>query len=414
MLRTHLFHCSLPKLQADALNRESGCIYTSTMIEQYRIFHHTGHWLSAGAGEKINDSLSKTLLHAHSRDAAQQGFYRACKTAAACRKVGLDGRYPRKRKTYRTTIWKNTAIRKCGAVLLLSLARGNAPIQVVLPSNLALLPVENFTEMRLVWDPAARRYFWHLVVDDGLLPHDPPGESVAAIDLGEVHPAAATDGEEAVVFSARQMRALAQLTNKRLAEIQAKQARKSKGSRSWKQLQRRKNRFLAQQRRRRQDIEHKVSRSVVNWAVTRQVGTLAVGDVRDVADQVDTGQVNNQKISNWTHGRMRRYLTYKAEAEGIQVVLVNEAYTTQECPNCHGRYKPRGRVYRCPVCGFVSHRDAVGSANILSCFLFGELGCVQPSTIIKYRHPFDATGKRSPSDTGQVAWVFMTQEAAPL
>jgi putative transposase len=127
-----------------------------------------------------------------------------------------------------------------------------------------MLPAESFTEMRLVWDQAARRYFWHLVVDDGLPPHDPPGESVAGIDLGEIHPATATDGEEAVVFSARQMRALAQSTNKRLAEIQAKQARKSKGSRSWKRLQCRKNRFLAQQRRRRQDIEHKVSRSVVN------------------------------------------------------------------------------------------------------------------------------------------------------
>jgi putative transposase len=148
--------------------------------------------------------------------------------------------------------------------------------------------------------------------------------------------------------------------------------------------------------------------------VGRQVGTLAVGDVRHAADQVDVGQVNNQKISNWAHGRMRQYLTYKAEAEGNQVVLVDEAYTTQECPNCHGRHKPRGRVYRCLVCGFVSHRDAVGSANILSRFLFGELGHVQPSPVIKYRHPFDATGKRSPSDTGQVAWVFMAQESAPL
>ena len=232
MIRTHLFHCSLPKLQADVLNQESGRIYTSTMDEHYRIFRHTRHWLSGGAGEKINDSLSETLLHAHSRDAAQQGFYRACQTAAACRKVGLDRRYPHRRKTYRTTIWKNTAIRKCGAVLLLSLARGNAPIQVGLPSNLALLPAESLAEMRLVWDRAAMRYFWHLVVDDGLQPHDPPGKGVAAIDLGEVHPAAVTDGEEAVVFSARQMRVLAQFTHKRLAEIQAKQASKSKGSHS--------------------------------------------------------------------------------------------------------------------------------------------------------------------------------------
>jgi putative transposase len=179
-------------------------------------------------------------------------------------------------------------------------------------------------------------------------------------------------------------------------------------------LQRRKNRFLAQQRRRRRDIEHKVSRAVVNWAAGRGMGTLAVGDVRQAADHVNVGHMNNQKISSWSHGRMRQYLTYKAQAAGIQVEWVDEAYTSQTCPQCGRRHKPRGRVYTCPACGFVAHRDLVGSANILSRYRFGELGRIVLAPVVKYRHPFDATGKRSPVDTGQVAWAFMTQEAAPL
>ena len=414
MVRTHIFPCKLPKDQADSLNRESGRIYTETLVEHYRVYRHTGHWLSSGAGEKINDSRSSTFLTAHSRDAAQQGFYKACQSAAAIRKAGLEVRYPHQHRNYRTSIWKNSSIRKREDILLLSLARGKAPICVGLPSTLRLLDPEAFLEMRLVWDRAGRCYFWHLVVEAHLEPAEPPGDRVAGVDLGEIHPAAVTDGEEAVVFSARELRSLAQYTHKRLAEIRAKQSCKTKASRSWKRLQRRKSRFLAQQRRRRRDLEHKVSRAIVKWGVEQRVGTLAVGDVRDAADGVALGHITNQKISNWTHGRLRQYLGYKAQAAGITVVLVDEAYTTQECPNCHKRHKPRGRNYLCPVCGFVSHRDAVGSANILSRFLYSELGHVSPPVVIKYRHPFDATGKRSPVDTGQVAWAFMTQEAAGL
>jgi hypothetical protein len=58
--------------------------------------------------------------------------------------------------------------------------------------------------------------------------------------------------------------------------------------------------------------------------------------------------------------------------------------------------------------------DAAGSANILSRFLYSELGRISPPAVIKYRHPFDATGKRSPVDTGQVAWAYTSQEAAGL
>jgi hypothetical protein len=93
MIRTHSFPCSLPKPQADALNGESGRIYTPTLIWHYRIHRRKGLWLFSAAAEKLGDSLAPTTLHAHSRDAAQQGFYQACKTTVACRKAGLDVKY---------------------------------------------------------------------------------------------------------------------------------------------------------------------------------------------------------------------------------------------------------------------------------------------------------------------------------
>jgi putative transposase len=290
---------------------------------------------------------------------------------------------------------------------------------VSVPSHLACLPEEAFREARLVWDNAARHYEWHFVIEDGRAPANSPGDNVVAVDLGEIHPAAATDGEEAMIVSCRALRSLIQYTCKRLAELNHKQAAKVKGSRAWWRLQRRKNRFLAQQKRRRRDMEHKISREVVNWTVERQAGLMVPGDVRTIADGKRLHRKSQQKIGNWSHGRQRQYITYKAEAEGIEVDLEGEAYTSQTCPRCGERNKPTGRNYLCRRCGFQTHRDIVGAVNILSLRLHGKVGRIMPPTTIKYRQPFgrankreiewsfaqQSKGKRSPLDTGQVAFA---------
>jgi hypothetical protein len=90
MLRTVQCACSLPKAEADALNAESGRLYTDSLVCHYRIYRRKGVWLRPEQGERWEDRHGgPTTLHAHSRDAAQQGFYTACKAAKACQAAGL-------------------------------------------------------------------------------------------------------------------------------------------------------------------------------------------------------------------------------------------------------------------------------------------------------------------------------------
>ena len=417
MIRVQTFPCTLAKADADALNRESGRHYTNMLVWHYRIYRRTRHWLSEYAAKRLEDALGgATILHAHSRDAAQEGFYDACKVARSQQKMGLDMRYPHWRKWYRTTTWKNTGIRARDGALLLARARGLEPVRVSLPDNLSGYPTSAYKQVELVWDRAGRHYHWHVTLEDGREPAPAPGSNVVAVDLGEMHPAAMTDGKEAVVVTVRRLRAARQYTVKRVAEIRSAQDRKQKNSRRWKQLQARKNRFLAQQQKRTRDIEHKVSRAVVDYAVERQAGTVAIGDVRDVADGKRLSAKSQQKIGLWSHGNVRQYITYKAQAEGIIVELVDEHDTSKTCPRCGRQYKPRGRVYRCAKCGLVAHRDAVGSVNILSRKVHGELAKIVPPPLpaTKYRYPA-WQGKRSPLDTGQVARLTEARrEAAAL
>ena len=173
MLRVQIVPCTLPNAEADALNQESGRVYTNTPVWRDRIYRRTGHWLSANAAGRLEDALGgPTLLHAHSRAAAQHGFSAACTVARAQRRRGLGSHYPHRHKSYRTTNWKQTGMRlhdRAGArageredgmvgVLLLARARGLEPVRAALSPPLQGLPAEAYKQVELIWERAARTY----------------------------------------------------------------------------------------------------------------------------------------------------------------------------------------------------------------------------------------------------------------
>jgi putative transposase len=263
--------------------------------------------------------------------------------------------------------------------------------------------VLHFREVRLVYDKLGRRYTWHIVVENGKQPKPAPGTNEVSVDLGEIHPAVVGDEHEATIITCRQRRAESQGHARRLANINRALSRKHKGSKRYRRLVQAKARMKAKHQRVLHDLEHKISRAVVETAVEQAAGTLVIGDVRDVADGVNCGKVQNQRMSRWNHGKIRESITYKAEAEGISVKLEDEHYTSQTCPHCQRRHKPRGRIYRCPSCGFQAHRDVVGQINILSVHKHGEPGKLPVPTMVKYRIPHNLRVMRRCPDTGQGA-----------
>ena len=392
MIRTHILPCQLKRQTADALNLASGQIYSGVLVAHWRVVRKKHIWLSETSGTRLSNSVVKAPLHAHSIDAAQQGFYKACKTAKALKKIDPTTRYPHWTKKFRTTVWKNTAIKQKEETLELSNGLRNPKIVIGLP--IELQAVVRFLEVRLVYDKKARHYNWHIVVENGKQPKSASGNNVVSVDLGEIHPAVVGDENESTIILCRERRHEAQGHAKRLASITSAISRKTKGSRRFKRLVRTKSRMKAKHNRVIRDIEHKVSRAIVDVALERQANTLVVGDIKDIAEGVELGKKTNQKISGWNHGKIRKLVEYKAAAEGMAVVLVNEANTSKTCPNCAYRHKPKGRVYRCPSCGFQSHRDVVGQINILSVFKHGEAGKIVAPETIKHRRPA-AFGERS-------------------
>ena len=114
MIRTYIIPCDLKRIHADNINLNSGRIYSGIVSRHWRLLKPKGLWLSEKTLTKLSNlrlANKEIEMHAHTIDAAQQGFFKACKTIRALRKVGIEANFPWRSKKFRTTIWKNTAIK---------------------------------------------------------------------------------------------------------------------------------------------------------------------------------------------------------------------------------------------------------------------------------------------------------------
>lgn len=111
------------------------------------------------------------------------------------------------------------------------------------------------------------------------------------------------------------------------------------------------------------DIDHKISREIVNFAIDNHVAVIRMERLAGIRATARTSRKNEKNLHTWSFYRLARYIEYKAALAGIRVEYVNPAYTSQVCPVCGRRNHARDRKYTCS-CGFHGHRDIVGAVNI--------------------------------------------------
>lgn len=213
-------------------------------------------------------------------------------------------------------------------------------------------------------------------------------EDTAGVDLGEIHLAVAHTRDKTVIANGRVLRSKRRYQNKVNAYFQRKISKCKKRSRRWKTLIKAKKRVLNKLDNQIKDILHKQTTKLVSILKQEGVKTVAIGDVRNLRQNVDYGKRANQKIHQMPAGQTRFMLTYKAKKLGMSVHIISEAYSSQTCPQCLIRHKPNGRVYKCPHCGFKFHRDGVGAINIRHKQMYKEyvpvVGDMTPPVGIRY------------------------------
>ena len=111
------------------------------------------------------------------------------------------------------------------------------------------------------------------------------------------------------------------------------------------------------------DIDHKISREIVETAAVHDVKVIKLERLANIRSTTRTSRKNNPGLHTWSFYRLAQFIEYKAKLAGIKVEYVNPAYTSQRCPVCGSVYHAKDRNYTCS-CGFRIDRDLLGAINI--------------------------------------------------
>ena len=143
-----------------------------------------------------------------------------------------------------------------------------------------------------------------------------------------------------------------------------RQKLQSKGTKSAKRrlkaIGQRENRWMS-------DINHQVSKTLVDKYGTGTV--FAIEDLTNVRFATEkVAKPRRYEQVSWSFYQLEQFLAYKSELRGSTVVKVDAHYTSQRCPKCgvidkqacnHGTHE-----YHCKHCGYTSNDDRIGAMNI--------------------------------------------------
>ena len=126
--------------------------------------------------------------------------------------------------------------------------------------------------------------------------------------------------------------------------------------------QSRKQEIFHKQSRWTADINHKLSRQLINHCLLKGVSVLCL-------EKLAGTHLSNKKGRrySWAFNDLLTKIRYKARHAGLSVVNVNPAYTSQTCSSCGLKSKDNRKsqsLFLCSYCGLKKNADVNASINI--------------------------------------------------
>ncbi|WP_297486546.1 transposase [Thermococcus sp.] len=227
--------------------------------------------------------------------------------------------------------------------------------------------------LELTYDPIKRKWYAHvsITVEEKLIkgewvivPRQPLGDLSAGIDLGVNNLMAVyVENGESFLVNGRPLKSIAFYFQRVIADYQSK-LNKS-GAKTSRKLRRLHEKAKLQARH----YINTAVRQTVERLYHLGVSRIVVGYPKGISRNSDKGARQNFILSHvWRFNYVIKRLKEVAEEYGIQVEVVDEAFTSKTCPVCgkphEGARFVRG-LFKCPATGLVFNADLVGAFNIL-------------------------------------------------
>ena len=142
------------------------------------------------------------------------------------------------------------------------------------------------------------------------------------IDLGLNNLATVTSNvSQSYIINGKPVKSINQYYNKKKAQLQSQ----LNGKRTSKRIQR----LTIKRNNKIKDYFHKATSYIVNQLVSDSINTVIIGQNKDWKQDINIGRQNNQSFVSVPHSMFINMLKYKCQLKGINVVCVEESYTSK-------------------------------------------------------------------------------------
>jgi len=125
-------------------------------------------------------------------------------------------------------------------------------------------------------------------------------------------------------------------------------------------------RLSGRERRFQQWLNHNISKSIIFEAkLTKSV--VAIEDltgIRDRTNQKPCSKTQRRRSNSWAFYQLRTFLEYKGIKEGVEVIAIPPAYTSQTCHHCLHIGLRSHKNFKCGNCGYKGDADFNGAKMI--------------------------------------------------
>ena len=204
------------------------------------------------------------------------------------------------------------------------------------------------------------QYYIHIQLKDEA-PEPIKADQVIGVDFGRRDIAVTSDGERwdgKPIENARD----------KFSFVRASlQAQASKGTRSTRRRVRNILKRLSGREQRYQTwLNHTISKRIIETAKSQSaiVAIENLTGIRDRTNQQPRNKTERRRSNSWAFYQLRAFLEYKGIKEGVEVVAVNPAYTSQTCHRCNHIGLRSDKRFKCGNCGWHGDADVNGAINI--------------------------------------------------
>lgn len=177
-------------------------------------------------------------------------------------------------------------------------------------------------------------------------------EKFIGVDFGQIDICTLSDGTN---FSSEQIKKIRKKYCKVRASIQSKGTKGSK--KLLKRLSGRERKFVT-------ISNHTISKQIIAKAKKENKG-IAIEDLSGIRKTAKTkSKVQKIELNRWSFYQLRQFLTYKTLLNGIPLMVIPPAYTSQTCSNCLHIGKRVAKKFTCENCDIVYDADYNAARNI--------------------------------------------------